>query len=86
MPYGGGWRIGLLVDRLKGKNPSVAYSEIGRRSFGPYQDDEYVNVAEVNRRTALESPSSVVGEVVRPLLRGLGVADRYLPYKVSGIR
>jgi len=78
--YEGAWRVGLLLNQLKGILPSQAFSTLSSRSYAPFPVDEQVRIEESNSRELLEEPHKLVERLAAPLLRGLGVADLFLPY------
>jgi hypothetical protein len=79
--YQGQWRIGLRIDRLRGVVP---VDRVAGGSFGPgnpYTDEEYERITSASTDELIDAPQLVVEHLVAPLLRGLGIESRYLPYK-----
>ena len=78
--YQGPWRAGLLVTGLRGQVASQAYDEMSYGRYLPYAADEYSQTTTTTTREMAEDAPTVVARVARGLLRGLSVADRFLPY------
>jgi hypothetical protein len=79
--YQGQWRVGLRMDRLRGVVP---VDRLVHGAFGPgnpYSREEYEHVISATTEELVNVPEVVAGRVVERLLRGLGIAARYLPYK-----
>jgi len=79
--YQGTWRAGLFVTRLRGLLPSQAYDEMSYRRFTPYPAEEYSQTTMSTTREMAEDTAAVVARLAKGLLRGLSVADRFLPYE-----
>jgi hypothetical protein len=79
--YQGQWRVGLRMDRLRGVVPAdrLAYGSFGPGN--PYSREEYEHVTSATTEELVNAPEVVAERVVERLLRGLGIAARYLPYK-----
>lgn len=78
--YQGPWRVGVLITQLRGLLASQAYNTMSHQRFVPYPADDYIMTIESTTREMTEDPSAVVERLAKRLLRGLGVADRFLPY------
>jgi hypothetical protein len=78
--YQGPWRAGVFVTGLRGLLPSQAYHESSSGRFSPYPTDEYVRTTETTTREMTEEPPAVVERLSKGFLRGLGLAERFLPY------
>jgi hypothetical protein len=79
--YQGQWRLGIRMDRLRGVVPLDLLQDPLRRAGNPYTRDEYRRVTSASTEELVNAPHAVAGRLVAPLLRGLGIATRYLPYK-----
>ena len=80
--YQGQWRLGLRMDRLRGAVPLDHLTGQGLgRPGSPYSRDDYQRVTSASTEELVVGPAAVVERLVAPLLRGLGVAPLYLPYK-----
>jgi hypothetical protein len=79
--YQGQWRLGIRMDRLRGAAPLDLLQDPLRRSGHPYTRDEYERVTSASTEELVNAPHAVAERLVAPLLRGLGSAPRYLPYK-----
>jgi hypothetical protein len=79
--YNGLWAAGVLIDRLRGRMPSQAHSEMTMRRYSPYQAETYVKMTDTTTQEMEQAPHEVVGRLMAGLLRGLGVVDRFLPYE-----
>jgi hypothetical protein len=82
--YNGAWRVGLLLNRLKGVVPVQAYSTMSYASYAPFPVDELLRIEQSTSRELLEEPHKLVERLTTPLLRGFGVADQVLPYNDPG--
>lgn len=78
--YQGPWRAGVLVTGLRGQVPSQAYDEMSYGRIPPYAADEYSQATPTTTREMAEDAPTVVARLAKGLLRGLSVADRFLPY------
>jgi hypothetical protein len=78
--FQGLWRVGLLVTGLRGLVPNQAHSEAGFQRFVPYPAEDYHKVGQATTRQLVEQAPAVVEQLVKGLLRGLGVDRRFLPY------
>ena len=75
----GNWRVAAKVDGLQGVMASDAYGS-GVHGLDGYQGSVYEHLADTTASEMAERPQDIVNRVVAPLLRGLGVEGRYLPY------
>jgi hypothetical protein len=78
--YQGGWRVGVLVTKLRGLLPSQSLNQLGFQRFLPYRSEEYVTTVQTTTREMTEATPAVVERLAKGLLRGLGVDRRFLPY------
>jgi len=79
--YQGQWRLGIRMDRLRSAVPLDLLQDPLRRLGNPYSRDEYEKVTSASTEELVNAPHAVAERLVAPLLRGLGIAPRYLPYK-----
>lgn len=79
--YQGQWRVGVRIDRLRGVVPGDRLAGGGFGPGNPYTDDDYERVTTASTDELINTPQVVVEHLVAPLLRGLGIAERYLPHK-----
>jgi hypothetical protein len=79
--YQGQWRLGMRMDRLRGAVPLNLVQDPLRRLGSPYTRDEYERVTSASTEELVNTPHAVAEHLVAPLLRGLGIAPRYLPYQ-----
>jgi hypothetical protein len=79
--YQGQWRLGIRMDRLRGAVPLDLLQDPLRRLGSPYSRDEYERVTSASTEELVNAPHAVVERLVAPLLRGLDIAPRYLPYQ-----
>jgi hypothetical protein len=80
--YQGQWRLGLRMDRLRGAVPlDLLQGHPLNRPGNPYSRDEYEKVTSASTEELINAPHAVTERLAAPLLRGLGVASLYLPYK-----
>jgi hypothetical protein len=79
--YQGQWRLGIRMDRLRGAVPLDRLQGPLHRSGHPYSRDEYERVTSASTEELVNAPHAVAERLVAPLLRGLGIASRYLPYQ-----
>jgi hypothetical protein len=79
--YQGQWRLGIRMDRLRGAVPLDRLQNPLHRIGNPYTRDEYERVASASTEELVKAPHAVAERLVAPLLRGLGIAPRYLPYR-----
>jgi hypothetical protein len=80
--YQGQWRLGIRMDRLHGAVPlDLPQGHPFHRVGHPYTRDEYERVISASTENLVNAPHAVAERLVAPLLRGLGIAPRYLPYK-----
>jgi Schlafen, AlbA_2 len=77
----GQWRLGIRMDRLRGAVPLDLLQDPLRRLGHPYTRDDYERVTSASTEELVNAPHAVAERLVAPLLRGLGVAPRYLPYQ-----
>jgi hypothetical protein len=80
--YQGQWRLGIRMDRLRGAVPlDLIQGHPLHRPGHPYTRDEYERVTSASTEELVNAPHAVAERLVAPLLRGLGIAPRYLPYQ-----
>jgi hypothetical protein len=80
--YQGQWRLGIRMDRLRGAVPlDLLQGHPLHRPGHPYTRDEYERVTSASTEELVNAPHAVAERLVAPLLRGLGIAPRYLPYQ-----
>jgi Putative DNA-binding domain len=79
--YHGQWRLGIRIDRLRGAVPLDFLQDPFREPGSPYTRDEYEKVTSASTEELVTASHAVAERLVAPLLRGLGIAPRYLPYK-----
>jgi hypothetical protein len=79
--YLGQWRLGIRMDRLRGAVPLDLLQDPLLQARHPYRRDEYEKVTSASTEELVNAPHAVAEGLVAPLLRGLGIAPRYLPYK-----
>jgi hypothetical protein len=80
--YQGQWRLGIRMDRLRGAVPlDLLQGHPLHRPGNPYSRDEYERVTSASTEELVNAPHAVAERLVAPLLRGLGIAPRYLPYQ-----
>ena len=80
--YQGQWRLGIRMDRLRGAVPlDLLQGHPLHRPGHPYTRDEYERVTSASTEELVNAPHAVAERLVARLLRGLGVAPRYLPYQ-----
>jgi hypothetical protein len=79
--YQGQWRLGIRMDRLRGAVPLDLLQDPLRRLGSPYTRDGYEKVISASTEELVNAPHAVAERLVAPLLRGLDIASRYLPYK-----
>jgi hypothetical protein len=76
--YQGQWRLGILIDRLKGVLPADRLHPMSGSVGGPYSRDTYERITSATTEELTGAPGQVAERLVAPLLRGLGVANSYL--------
>jgi hypothetical protein len=79
--YQGQWQLGIRMDRLRGAVPLDLLQDLRGWPGNPYNREEYEKVTSASTEELLNTPHAVAERLVAPLLRGLGIAPRYLPYK-----
>jgi hypothetical protein len=79
--YQGQWRLGIRMDRLRGAVPLDLLQGLLGRAGNPYSREEYEKITSASTEELLNAPHAVTERLVAPLLRGLGIGPRYLPYK-----
>ncbi len=79
--YQGQWRLGIRMDRLEGAAPADYLQDFRNRPGNSYSRYEYEKVTSATTEELINAPHAVAERLVAPLLRGLGIAPRYLPYK-----
>ena len=65
-------RTALILLRLQ---------DFRNRPGNPYSRDDYEKVTSATTEELINAPHAVAERLVAPLLRGLGIAPRYLPYR-----
>jgi hypothetical protein len=79
--YQGQWRLGVRMDRLLDAVPA----DIRDSPFGgpgnAYSRDDYEKVTTASTEELANAPHAVAERLVGQLLRGLGIAQKYLPYE-----
>jgi len=82
--YQGLWTVGIRVDRLMGVVPydqTRFWGDLGN----PYSRDVYEKLTSTTTEELVTDTSAVVERLLGSLLRGLGVASRYLPYSTDSL-
>ena len=79
--YQGQWHLGIRMDRLRGAVPLDLLQDPLRRLGSPYSRDEYERATSASTEELADAPHAVAERLVAPLLRGLGIAPRYLPFQ-----
>jgi Putative DNA-binding domain len=79
--YQGQWHLGIRMDRLRGAVPLDLLQDPLRRLGSPYSRDDYERVTSASTEELVNAPHAVAERLVAPLLRGLGIAPRYLPFQ-----
>jgi hypothetical protein len=80
--YQGQWRLGIRMDRLRDAVPlDLLQGHPLHRPGNPYSRDEYERATSASTEELVNAPHAVAERLVAPLLRGLGIAPRYLPYQ-----
>jgi hypothetical protein len=80
--YQGQWRLGIRMDLLRGAVPlDLIQGHPLDRPGHPYNRDDYERVTSASTEELVNSPHAVAERLVAPLLRGLGIAPRYLPFQ-----
>jgi hypothetical protein len=81
--YQGQWRLGIRMDRLRGAVPlDLLEGHPLHRPGHPYTRDICEKVTSASTEELVNAPHAVAERLVAQLLRGLGIAARYLPYKL----
>jgi hypothetical protein len=81
--YQGQWQLGVRMDRLRGAVP-LDLLQGGNplyRPGNPYSREEYEKVTSASTEELINAPHAVAERLLAQLLRGLGIAQQYLPYK-----
>lgn len=80
--YQGQWRLGVRMDRLRGAAP-LDFLQAGpfQAPGNPYSRDEYEKVTAASTEELVNAPHAVAERLLAQLLRGLGIARKYLPYQ-----
>lgn len=82
--YQGQWRLGIRMDRLRGALPADLVAGDPFHWIGnPYTRDEYEKTTSATTEELVNAPHAVTERLVAPLLRGLGIASRYLPFTAT---
>lgn len=79
--YQGQWQLGIRMDRLRGAAASDLLQDLRSWPGNPYSRGEYEKVTSASTEELLNAPHAVTERLVAPLLRGLGIGPRYLPYE-----
>ena len=79
--YQGQWRLGIRMDRLRGAVPLDLLQDPLGRAGNPYSREEYEKVTSASTEELLNAPHAVTERLAAPLLRGLGIGSRYLPFE-----
>ena len=81
-PYNGEWRVGLAIDNLSDDPPAESFNnDIFPHDPVPFPEDTYRQECTTTTLDLLEHPNRVVEQLLRGLLRGMDIADLYLPYE-----
>ncbi len=81
-PYNGEWRVGLAIDNLSDDPPAESFSNtIFPHDPVPFPEDMYRQECTTTTLDLLEHPNRVVEQLLRGFLRGMDIADLYLPYE-----
>jgi hypothetical protein len=81
--YQGLWQIGLRLTGMKG---AIAYEYVQHGDADmvqPYNRDTYQRITNVHTIELADRTAAVTERLVAPLLRGLAIDQRYLPYAKS---
>lgn len=83
--YRGPWHVGLRLDGLR---QALAYDHVEQGdedTIHPYSDSEdtYERTTPCTTDQLLTQPAAITERLVGPLLRGLTIDKRYLPYKTT---
>lgn len=81
--FTGQWKVGIIVDRLKGLQASASARWGGGRMLPAYPADEYREVVTASASEMVDSTSEVVRRLLHRFTRGLGV-ERVLDYTDIG--
>ncbi|MEH1124834.1 AlbA family DNA-binding domain-containing protein [Micromonospora sp. CPCC 206061] len=84
--YQGQWIVGVRLDRLKDVVPYEHVLSLGGDFGNPYSRDEYERVTTTTTAELVDQAPAVVERLFGPLLRGLGIDSRYLPYSTESLR
>ena len=79
--YQGQWQLGMRMDRLRGAVPLDLLQDLLSLAGNPYSREEYEKLTSASTEEMLDAPHAVAERLAAPLLRGLGIGSRYLPYK-----
>jgi len=79
--YQGQWQLGMRMDRLRGTVALDFLQDLRSWPGNPYSREEYEKTTSASTEELLNAPHAVAERLVAPLLRGLGIGSRYLPYK-----
>jgi hypothetical protein len=78
----GQWRLGIRMDQLRGAAPlDFLQGGLLHRPGNPYSRNGYEKSISASTEELVNAPHAVAERLVAPLLRGLGIAPQYLPYK-----
>lgn len=79
--YQGQWQLGIRMDRLRGAAALDLLQDLRSWPGNPYSREEYEKITSASTEELLNEPHAVAERLFAPLLRGLGIGPRYLPYK-----
>jgi hypothetical protein len=79
--YQGQWHLGIRMDRLRAAVPLDHLQDVLHQPGNRYPRDEYERATSASTEELVTAPHAVAERLVAPLLRGLGIAHIYLPYK-----
>jgi transcriptional regulator with XRE-family HTH domain len=78
--YEGDWQIGLRLDGLRGALADEHVRHGDDDTVRGYDQDVYERMVYRSAKELLDQPAAVTEQLVAPLLRGLSISRRYLPY------
>lgn len=78
--YWADWDVGLLVSGIHGLYATDRYYD-GSLEHHAFPRPEYHRQTHATTRELLEQPAAVTQRLLLPMLRTLGVSDRWLPYE-----
>jgi hypothetical protein len=82
--YEGRWQAGVRIGGMSGAY-ALDFAQVvhDRDRRAPYRPDIYERATTASQIEMLDTPETVTKRLMSSLLRSLGVASRYLPYKPS---